>query len=153
MSKTVDVYIIREHENAALTRTIPEQTRLNLFTWPRVHSSSMLRRRLEQDPILTTVSSDRLQRKREERNGIVWWLFRWFKIRVVRRELTDSRYKESSSSVHFLLHSLYAFLHTRCSSDFYWLVGRIFLKERPNEMHIGYDNTYSEYFCYRWRST
>ena len=25
MSKTKDVYIIREHENAALTRTIPEQ--------------------------------------------------------------------------------------------------------------------------------
>ena len=46
MSKTVDVYIIREHENAALTRTIPEQTRLNLFTWPRAHSSSMLRRRI-----------------------------------------------------------------------------------------------------------
>ena len=46
MSKTVDVYIIREHENSALTRTIPEQTRLNLFTRPKARSSSMLRRRI-----------------------------------------------------------------------------------------------------------
>ena len=31
MSKTADVYTIRENENSVLTRTIPEQTRLSLF--------------------------------------------------------------------------------------------------------------------------
>ena len=31
MSKTADVYTIREHENSVLTQTIPEQTRLSLF--------------------------------------------------------------------------------------------------------------------------
>ena len=46
MSKTVDVYVIREHENSALARTIPEQTRLNLFTRPKARSSSMLKRRI-----------------------------------------------------------------------------------------------------------
>ena len=46
MSKTADVYIIREHENSVLTWTIPEQTRLSLFTRPSARLSSILGRRI-----------------------------------------------------------------------------------------------------------
>ena len=46
MSKTADVYIIREHENSVLTRSIPEQTRLSLFTRPSARLSSILGRRI-----------------------------------------------------------------------------------------------------------
>ena len=82
MSKTADVYIIREHENSVLTRTIPEQTRLSLFTrhacplfWGGGLEQDRLRALipdphiLEQSSILTTVSSSCLPRKRVERNG------------------------------------------------------------------------------------
>ena len=46
MSKTADVYTIRENENSVLTRTIPEQTRLSLFTRPSARLSSILGRRI-----------------------------------------------------------------------------------------------------------
>ena len=41
MSKIIDAYFIREHENSALTPTIPKQTRLLFIHWSSVFSFNL----------------------------------------------------------------------------------------------------------------